>query len=155
MKNIILIIGAFLLISNAAFSQKVAEAKVPAEVKTAFKAKFPTATKVGYEMEKNNYEISFMKDGTECSANFDKTGKWLETEIELTNAQIPVTVKATLDKEFAGYKINESVILETPGAAKLYEFEVSKGSSKFEVQIAADGKLVKKEPIGKESEEND
>ncbi|MEI6124702.1 MAG: PepSY-like domain-containing protein [Bacteroidota bacterium] len=155
MKKIFLMLIAMLLISGFSYSQKVTADKVPAEVKTAFQKMFPTATKVAYEMEKADYEISFMLDGTECSANFDKTGKWLETETELNDAQIPAAVKATLAKEFEGYKTKESVKLETPETAAVYEFDVAKGESLFEVQIARDGKLLKKQAVTEEDEEKD
>jgi len=155
MKKIFLLMTALMLIIGSAYSQKLTTDKVPAEVKAAFTKKFPDATKVGYEMEKTDYEVSFMLKGVEGSANFDKTGKWLETETELTVAQIPANVKATLDKEFAGYKIKEAVKVETPEVALKYEFDVAKGESKLEIEIATDGRLLKKTPVTEEDEEKD
>ena len=154
MKKIFLILTAILLFGSAAYCQKITEDKVPANVKSAFQKKFPSASKVGYEMEKTDYEVSFLLGGTEYSANFDKTGKWLETETELTNAQIPANVKETLNKEFAGYKIKESVKVETPDISLMYEFDVAKGESKFEIEISAEGKLVKKTPLTEEEEKD-
>ena len=153
MKKIVLMLTAMLLLSGYGYSQKIAADKVPADVKTAFQKKFPTAAKVTYEMEKVDYEINFTLSGTECSAVFDKDGKWIETETDVKDSELPAKVKATLDKEFAGYKHNESVKLEIPWRAFIYEFEVSKGDTKLEVQIDQDGTVLSKDPIGKEDKD--
>jgi len=129
--------------------------KVPVEVKTAFHKKFPDVTKVTYEMEKADYEISFKMNGTECSANFDKTGKWLETETELKEDQIPTVVKATVTKEFPLYVVKEPIKVETPDVALIYEFDISKGSSHYEIEITPDGTLIKKKVVTKEDVDGD
>ncbi len=153
MKKIVLMLTAMLLLSGYGYCQKIAADKVPADVKTAFQKKFPTAAKVSYEMEKVDYEISFTLSGTECSAVFDKDGKWIETETDVKDADLPAKVKATLDKDFAGYKRTESVKLELPWRTDIYEFEVSKDNSKFEVQIDLDGTVLSKDPISKEDKD--
>jgi hypothetical protein len=155
MKKIFLLMTVIMLIIGSAYSQKITADKVPAEVKTAFEKKFPAVTKVKYEMEKADYEISFVLNGTECSANFDKTGKWLETETELKENEIPAVVKAIISKDFPLYKVSESVKVETPLVALKYEFDVSKGDSKFEIEISPDGTLLKKTPVTKEDKEKD
>ena len=46
--------------SNTTYAQKISADKVPAAVLSAFKAKFPTATKTSWELENaNEYEAGF------------------------------------------------------------------------------------------------
>jgi hypothetical protein len=47
------------LIGTAAFSQRVRTADVPAAVKTALQQKYPSASGVGWEKEKGNYEANW------------------------------------------------------------------------------------------------
>ena len=128
MKTSALIISAVLLISFSACGQS--EKNVPANVVTAFSQKFPAASKVEWGKENDKeWEAEFKMDGKEYSANFDNSGAWTETEYEITTKEIPAAVRATLDKDFVGYKVAESGgIGNTEG--KVYEFALSKGKRK-------------------------
>ncbi len=83
-------------------------------------------------------------DGKEYSANFDVNGLWLETEYEISESEIPSTVKATLDKEFHAYKISEFEISETANG-NVYKFELKKNGKKSEVSIDLNGKVLEQE----------
>ena len=151
MKTTILILTTALLISINASGQ--AGKDVPANIKAAFTQKFPTATKVTWGAESaKEWEAEFTKDGKEYSANFDLSAKWLETEYEITAKEIPAPVKTTIDKEFAGYKNEESAVSET-AEAKVFEFVLSKGKEKYDVSINAAGKVVTKELVKEEKED--
>jgi hypothetical protein len=153
MKNLILVITIATTYSFCAFGQTGKD--VPENVKTAFMQKFPKATKVkwGKENEKE-WEAEFIMNGKDYSANFDNKGAWMETEYEINIAEIPVAVKATIDKEFPGYKIEKSEISET-SEGKVGEFLLKKGEEKTEAAIDMNGKLLKKEQVKKEKEENE
>jgi len=151
MKTTILIIATALMISISASGQSGKD--VPANIKAAFSQKFPTATKVTWGAESaKEWEAEFTKDGKEYSANFDLSAKWLETEYEISAKEIPAAVKATIDKEFAGYKNEESAISET-AEGKVFEFVLSKGKEKYDVSINSSGKVVTKELVKEEKED--
>jgi hypothetical protein len=78
----------------------------------------------------------------------------METEHEISVAEIPAAVTKTLGKEFPGYKLLETEISET-AKGKLYEFEIKTSTSKMEVALKADGILVKKEVVKEKTEEKD
>ena len=153
MKNLFLLFAVITIFSLSASGQTDKDA--PANVKAAFAKKFPAATKIkwGKENEKE-WEAEFKMDGKEYSANYDMNGTWMETEYEINVSEIPLVVKETLDKQFAGYKIEESEISENT-TAKQYEFELKSGEQKFEVAIDLTGKVLKKEEIKKENKEKD
>ena len=147
-----MILAIVAMFSCNSFGQK--SKKVPDAVKSAFTQKFPNATKVKWDKEnEKEWEAEFHMNGKEVSVNFDSNGVWLETEYEIAIKDIPVAVKATLDKEFLGYKIKESEISET-ASGKLYEFDLQKDKVKMEVGIDINGIVIKKEEK-KKGEDND
>jgi len=141
MKKIIVLLALVLIAGTSAFAQKIPSEKVPAAVKQAFKKQFAKATSPKWEMENKDYEVHFKLDDTESSANFDATGKWLETETEIKYETLPVAVKAKITKTFAGYKAGETNKVETPDKGILYEVELSKATEKIEVQFTKDGEV--------------
>jgi hypothetical protein len=146
----ILIAASTLILAVTACGQSKKE--VPANVTSAFSAKFSNVSKVKWSMENDSeWEAEFKLNGKECSANFDNEGIWMETEYEVSVKDIPAAVKATLDKESAGYKIEESGITET-AEGKVYEFVISKGETETELLIDSDGNLKNKEQIKEEDE---
>jgi hypothetical protein len=155
MKKIIVTLSACLLISLLGYSRKITPDKVPAPVKQAFSKKFPAATDVKYEMEKNDFEITFKEKGIEKSANFDATGKWLETETEFKAIDLPKEVTASVAKNFSGYKISEIAKVETPDKGQIYEMDLKKGKDGYEVQFSSNGDVLKKVSLKKEKEAED
>ena len=153
MKKIIVLLSACLLISLMGFTQKITPDEVPAPVKQAFAKKFPGATDVKYELEKKDYEINFKDKGVEMSANFDATGKWLETETEIKVSDLPKEVSASVAKNFAGFKISEVAKTETLDKGLIYEMDLKKDKEGFEVQFSMKGDILKKTPLKKEKEE--
>jgi hypothetical protein len=150
MKNLFLVIAIATFFCLNACCQSAKE--VPVNVKSAFSQKFPAASKVKWGKENDNeWEAEFKLDGRKYSANFDNNGTWMETEYAVTKKEIPDAVKASLEKEFVGYKIEESEISET-AEGKVYEFAIEKGKSEMEVSVDEAGKIIKKQ---EEKEEDD
>ena len=150
MKNLMILM---VLVSTMVFTACGQKKKVPEKVKTAFAQKFPNVQKVSWDRENaNEWEAEFKMNGKNYSANFDNNGKWKETEYEIKNNEIPVAVKATLNKDFAGYKVTESEISET-AKGKVFEFQIKKSGEKMEVAILPNGKIIKKESANREKNE--
>lgn len=153
MKKLFLLVSAIGLISLGACGQ--ANKDVPAAVKSSFVQKFPDASKVKWDMEnENEWEAEFKMDGKEYSANFEVSGVWKETEYEIKKSEIPVLVKTMLDKEFAGYKIEEAEVSETANG-KVFEFKLENDETEMEVAIDPNGNVIKKEVKSKEGEDED
>jgi hypothetical protein len=153
MKTTILSLAAILLFSFTACGQSGKD--VPAPVKSAFSQKFSGAANVKWSQENDKeWEAEFKMDGKDYSANYDNAGGWMETEYKISTKEIPASVTASIGKEFAGYKTDESEVSETE-KGKVYEFVLSKGKEKLEVTFSNDGKLLSKEPVKEESEEEE
>lgn len=152
MKNLSLVGMALLLLSYTACGQ--AEKGVPEKVKASFDQRFATASHVKWSKENDTeWEAEFKMDKRDYSANFSNDGKWMETEYKISADELPAAVKATIQKEFDGYKIEASELSETADG-KMFEIELEKGEIEVEAIIDTKGNLIKKEII-QEDEETD
>ena len=135
------------------YAQKPKE-EAPAAAKSAFAAKYPTAQKVKWSVEKpGEFEVEFTLNKVESSALFDATGKFLESEAEVKEADLPQPVKATIAKDFNGYKLDEIEKSTDEKGVTSFEMEAVKGKDKLELSFDPSGKLLSKEPLKEEGEE--
>jgi hypothetical protein len=154
MKNLILISIV------AAFSiSACGQVKVPDATKSSFSKKFPAAQSVKWGQEKEGngkavFEAEFKWNGKTASANFNESGDWLETEISVVKTDLPSEVTKALESQFAGYKLGEMASVETPDG-KSFEIIMKKGKDKIEVILDLHGKVIKKENVKEEKEDED
>jgi len=154
MKKINAVILSAALMSNAAYAQKISAEKVPASVTSTFTSKFPTATKTSWEMEApDEYEAEFKMNGEEVSANFDKAGKWLETETEIEVSALPASVKEALKRDFADYKVKEAGKIESDKNGNCFEAEIKKGKESYDIIFTPEGKMLSKSTLKKEDKD--
>jgi hypothetical protein len=147
----LLVCMIFVVCTNA---QKT-KVETPAAAKSAFAAKFPGAQKVKWSAEKpGEFEVEFTLNKAESSALFDAAGKFLESETEIKQSELPQAVQATIAKDFAGYKLDEIEKATDTNGVVTYEMEAAKGKEKFELSFDANGKLLSREPLKKEKEED-
>jgi hypothetical protein len=125
----------------------------PENVKKEFSQKFADAKSVKWDSEEaNEWEAEFKINGTEMSACFDNTGKWLETEAEVKAKDLPSAVTNTLKNEFSGYKIGESSTIENP-EKKGFEIALKNKETELTVIIGSDGTVLKKASSDESKEE--
>lgn len=138
MKTTILVLS-FFVFSLVASAQKTP----PAVVSKAFSQKFQKAEKVKWSMEEaKEWEAEFTLSGKATSASFDLAGKWLESETEIKNSELPATVKASIEKQYAGAKMGEASWIETPDF-KGYEIALKQNGKSFEVHATKEGVVQK------------
>jgi len=155
MKNIIYLLVSAIFMSHAAYAQKITVGQVPVVVASALDSKFPKATKATWELEKSVYEASFKLNGKEISACFDTAGTWLETETVINPDDLPYAVRATLKKDFDGWKIKEAAKIESVKHGNTFEAELEKDEESYEVLMTTDGQVLNKTLTVKEKEEKD
>ncbi|HEX7585947.1 MAG TPA: PepSY-like domain-containing protein [Prolixibacteraceae bacterium] len=136
MKTTILVLS-FLVFSLVASAQKTP----PAIVLKAFGQKFQKAEKVKWDMEEaKEWEAEFTLSGKATSASFDLAGKWLESETEIKSSELPAAVKISIEKQYAGAKMRETALIETPDFNG-YEITLKVKGKNVEIQATKDGKL--------------
>lgn len=124
MKKIILLM-AVALTALSADAQKLKESEVPANLKELFKKNHPEAKKVKWELEKNgSYEAEYETGEKEQSVVMSKDGFILETEVEITIAELPASVKEYMSKNYTGAKIKEAAKITDAKGLVTYEAEI-------------------------------
>lgn len=127
--------------------EKPEKINVPEVVKKGFTSRFPGVSDLKWGIEKpGEYEAEFTLNKAEMSALVDEKGNVLEIETEIRESDLPQSVKNTLSKDFATYKIGEVEKNEQKGVTT-YEMEAKKGEAAYEIVFDHNGKLLKKEPI--------
>jgi len=156
MRNLMILLMVFGTMTFTAFGQKT---DVPAKVKNAFEQKVSNAKDVEWEYDSEDkvWEVEYEIGKDEFTSAFDENGKWVETEKEIKFSELPEPVKATLKADYSDYEVEEVEFVETPDG-KFYEVEVELEKDdkevEYELLIAPDGKVVKKEQE-KDDEEGD
>lgn len=120
------IIILFLAACSSAQSneKKGKHSTTPTVVQDAFKQKYPNISTVKWEKEEANYEASFRKNKIETSVVISEKGKILETESEISNAELPKLALTYIETNFSGQKIKEAAKIELSNGIIQYEAEV-------------------------------
>jgi hypothetical protein len=124
------------------FAQKIDSKTVPAPVKAALEKSFQVKD-AKWEKEGENFEAEFKKNGKEMSAIFAASGVMLGTEEEIAKTDLPRSAQEVIQKEYAGYKLEEASKVTDKGVIK-YEAEIEKGESSYKLSFDVDGKFLKK-----------
>lgn len=125
-------------------AQKINEKDLPIAVKNAFTTKFPTASDIKWEREsKDELEANFKMNNTDVSANFKLDGTWVETETTIPSKELPAAVSTAVTKKYPGATFERTEKIEKPGNKVLYEVNIKVGGKKKELEMDADGNIVK------------
>ncbi len=146
MTRILGVVTAWAALIGGACAQPLAADKVPANVRDAFKAKFPDVAKVEWTLKGDkNYEAEFKLKDAEVAAKFDDRGKWLETETAIGESALPKAVLAAIAKDFKGAKIVETQAVERAGDKPiLFEVHLENAEEILKVQFERDGPVASK-----------
>ena len=142
----------FCLIASLGVAQKIDANKVPKAVTDAFAKAYPGVKGVKWDKEKELFEASFDNNKQDMSVLFDANGTVKEVETEIEQKDLPASVKNSLAKEYADYKVKEAAKISADGVTT-YEAEVTQGKKSFDFIFDANGKLLKKVETTKEKKE--
>jgi hypothetical protein len=153
-------IGALLtLVPGSARTQEqlLALARVPKPVLAAVRSRFPEGKLRGAAREteegRMTYEVTLTERGRSIDVTVNPQGALELIERQLLATELPPPVHQTLRAKYphSSYRIIEEVITVAQGTETLsyYELLIAKADkTRVEVQIAADGRVLKEEPKG-------
>jgi uncharacterized protein YicC (UPF0701 family) len=118
-KTILMGIMAF-----ATLTSQAQKTTIPDAVKAKVTATYPKATAVKFEKEGKEFEAGFKNEGKEMSILMDAQGNILETETDITVAELPKGVQEYLTKNFKGKKIKEASTIVDAKGVKKFEAEI-------------------------------
>ncbi len=120
------------------------ESKVPSQVKAKFKILHPKADEVKWDVEENDYEVTFeSEEDVDMSLLFDAKGNIIETETEIEEDDLPDAIKSSVENNFKGWELEEAAKIVRNGKTT-YEAELEKDEMKIDAIFTPDGKLVRK-----------
>ena len=137
------IIALALLSSIAGFSQEKKESsekkvQAPEATRAAFMKAYPSASKVKWEKEGQDFEVNFMQGKKEMSAVYNAAGVLQETEEEINVKELPASVQEYVKAHYKGSISEAAKVMKSNGEVN-YEAEVNKVDLIFD----KDGKFIK------------
>jgi len=120
MKKLIL----FLLVFGLVTSVAEAKSKIPAAVKSAFSAKYPTAKALKWDKEGANYEANFKLNGVKNAVVFDQNGNILQSEEAISISELSTTITDYMKAHYPKHHIKGAARITTPQMVTTYEVEL-------------------------------
>jgi hypothetical protein len=119
--------------------------KIPAEVTEALKSKYPEAKNVSWSDKLTMFVASFDINNEHYKANFSSKGEWQKTQKELTESNLPATIKDGFAKsKYADWTFKSAHLLNLPGDTTQYVIIVAKGKVQKKNLLFSDkGQLLK------------
>ena len=124
-----MIIAAAMFVSLSAFAKD--DEKVSPKVLNAFNTEFTNAQEVEWTATGDYYRASFDMNGVKVSAFYNADGELMGLTRNITTAQLPVSLQASLKKNYNGYWISD-----------LFEVAKNNGTSYYATLENGDKKVV-------------
>lgn len=132
--------------SAGAQEKKIPEKEVPPAVLAAFQKAYPEATMKAFARENEDgrtfYEIESIDGGRARDVLYLADGGVVEIEESVSEAELPASVKATLEKRHPQRQMVK-VEKTNRGSTITYEVNLRKGKDKYELVIEPGGRVVK------------
>ena len=138
-------------------SKDVALNDIPAEVRATAEAQVPGGKLTEAELETEDgqkvYSIEAVTaDGEKIEIEVSADGKLIAVEKDVALNDIPAEVRTTAEAQVPGGKLTEAE-LETEDGQTIYSIDaVTSDGKKLEIEMSADGKLIK---VEKDDDDND
>ena len=137
------IVALALLSCTTVVAQNLPASKVPAVVRQAFHARFPSVKQVAWKQKGPTYDAEFLVKGAEVTVKFDPAGQWQETESAIGKAKVPAAVHETIAKEFSGYTVIETQDMQRADDPRTrYEIHLENAKQIVKVMFHADGAII-------------
>ncbi|MBF9255118.1 PepSY-like domain-containing protein [Pontibacter sp. 172403-2] len=118
--------------------EDVAPQDVPSVVTNTLMSAFPNATDLDWEKKNGSYEADFDIDTVDYEALLDASGKMLQVKHEITEVQLPETVKNTISQNYKDTRIDDAEMVEK-GSDKYYQVELESSGPDQKLVFSADG----------------
>lgn len=142
--NTLIILAAVLLFSNVAMGQDISESDVPSVLINKFKIAYPQAADEDWEMDGDLYKVEFETESDiDHDIWYNSSGELVKHKEDITKSDLPQAVVSRLNTDFKEYSIDDPKKITT-GSEVIYELELKSQAEEWEVEIDANGKIIKK-----------
>lgn len=111
----------------------------PAEVLSAFQAKFSGDSAVWSKSPAGNYCASMVSNGQKEIATFSADGQWQSNKTDLTTDQLPDSAKTAIQTQFPGMEIATVQKLEYENVDPFFKVDLKQGDQSKSVMVNAGG----------------
>ena len=95
------------------------------QITSAFEARYPNASRVEWERERDYYVADFWLDNQEKEAWFTSDGQWLLTETDIPLADLPQAIQESFNaSEYKDWRIEDVDKLERPDMDDIYVLDI-------------------------------
>ena len=112
-----------------------------AAVKNFILEKYPTAQVLEYDYDDGLLEVEIWHENKEKNVYFNGAKDWVRTEWDITRNELPTAVTNTVEKQYAGFSIDDIEYVQTP-TGDYYRIELERGDNERELRIDAAGKIL-------------
>jgi len=139
MKNSFLLLSA-LFLSASVYAQDIPVNQVPSVVRNTFSRSFPKATEVEWEKKGALYNADFELSRVDNEVWVDAKGVVVRSKKDLTKAQLPPAVSATIKKQYPAHRIDD-VDQYLEGKQAFYKVELEKAGHDTHVVFDQSGRV--------------
>lgn len=111
----------------------------PAEVLSAYQAKFSGDSAVWSKSPAGNYCATMMVNGAKEMATFSTDGKWQSNKTDLSTDQLPDSAKTAITAQFPGMEIAGVQKLEYENVDPFFKVDLKQGDQSKSVMVNAGG----------------
>jgi hypothetical protein len=111
----------------------------PAEVLSAYQAKFSGDSAVWSKSPAGNYCATMMVNGAKEMATFTTDGKWQSNKTDLSTDQLPDSAKTAITTQFPGMEIAGVQKLEYENVDPFFKVDLKQGDQSKSVMVNAGG----------------
>lgn len=140
MKKVVLF--ALMATGFVGFAQSKVKKEVPKMVQEAFQKEYPN-TKVSWDIEKDGYEAEFKLNGKSASVNYDRNAIKTDTEIAITEKELPKSALEYVKKQYSNSKIKECAKITDAKKNVTYEIEIKIDKKDSDVIFDSKGNFMK------------
>lgn len=144
--NCIIITAMLVAAATAGFGQDISQREVPSLILNNFKVDFPRAMDIEWEKKGELYQVEFELDkNKDQEIWYDELGTMTRQEMEISTAEVPAEILAAVQKEFAGFKLDEAKKILENGRTE-YHLDLESRAEDWDVVFAPNGKILSKKP---------
>lgn len=115
----------------------------PTPVTDTFAQKYTEATAITWNLDGNgNYEAKFTLQQKKYRADFTPSGKWLETESNVSLEEVPAVIRIVMDEKYDIKYLEEIELVDDYKKGRYYDVEFKIGMRKIDIEINEAGKII-------------
>jgi len=133
------------LSTQTALAQDIPQSQVPSVVVNKFQQSFPKAVDVEWELDGDLYKVEF-ETGLlryDHDAWYDRTGKLIRHEEEISRTSLPAKVLVKISQSFSGYRMDDIKKI-TEDNKVTYVIELKSLLEDWKVAIDSEGTILHK-----------